>query len=163
MTKTKLLLISFIVKTIVLVHEGDCEKQDVFYDCWPKSLTMWEAFVLSLWSFLVLNDAKFLSLFRHNCVNTYNKLCQEIECKPLLIELEFKLLPLVIQYLAVASIKSSNWASTFLPPLLDVITHIMPHLFATYALASSPNEQRLIWCGEQDHCMECLWKYQVQQ
>jgi len=105
---------------MVLVHEGVCEKQDVFYNCQPKSLTMWEAFILSLWSILVLNDAKFVSLFRHNCVNTYNKLIQEIECKPLIIELEFKLLSLVIQYLALASRKSSNWASTFLPPLLDV-------------------------------------------
>ncbi len=144
MTKTKLLLISFIVKTMVLMHEGVCEKQDVFYNCQPKSLTMWEAFILSLWSILVLNDAKFVSLFKHNCVNTYNKLIQEIECKPLIIELDFKLLSLVIQYLALASIKSSNWACTFLPPLLDVIAH----LFATYALAFSLNEQRLVWCGE---------------
>lgn len=133
---------------MVLVHEGVCEKQDVFYNCQPKSLTMWEAFILSLWSILVLNDAKFVSLFRHNCVNTYNKLIQEIECKPLIIELEFKLLSLVIQYLALASRKSSNWASTFLPPLLDVIALIMPHLFASFALASSLNEQRLVWCGD---------------
>lgn len=41
-----------------------CGKNKIcFYDCWPKSLIVWETFNLSLWSFYLF-IAKFISSFK---------------------------------------------------------------------------------------------------